>query len=390
MPRFSTDSVHGHGYYDEENGVFKVPIYQIAVYEHPDRRTGKPRASDRGLELKYSREENLTVRALERLVARLERGVDSLAFSSGMAAISAAYLSRVKSGDKILIPKECYGTTQQLAQDLSKFGVECVIARSDADEFLERLDGDISLALVETITNPMIRVVDVREIAKRCAELGIPLIADNTFATPILYNPLEDDAWIALHSLTKYLSGHNDVIGGIIVAGAKRDVDELWGWRRKLGTIISPFDAFLTIRGISTLKPRFETQSRNALEIAEFLQDHPKIRRVHYPGLSDSPYKSTADKLFKERLYGGVLSFEVKGGRGEALKLMSEVKIIRPSPSLGATETLITYPIWSAVKNMPRELLRELGITEGLLRLSLGLEDVEDLKEDLDQALSKI
>ena len=390
MRGFSTKSIHGHDFYDERCGLFKVPIHQTSVYEHPDRRTGEPRKTDRGFDLKYSREENLTVRALEKILAKLEDGLDALAFSSGMAAISAAYLSRVKSGDKILIPKECYGTTQQLAQDLSKFGVECVIARSDADEFLERLDGDISLALVETITNPMIRVVDVREIAKRCAELGIPLIADNTFATPILYNPLEDDAWIALHSLTKYLSGHNDVIGGIIVAGAKNDVDELWDWRRKLGTIISPFDAFLTIRGISTLKPRFETQSRNALEIAEFLQDHPKIRQVHYPGLSDSPYKSTADKLFKERLYGGVLSFEVKGGRGEALKLMSEVKIIKPSPSLGATETLITYPIWSAVKNMPRELLRELGITEGLLRLSLGLEDVEDLKEDIDQALSKI
>jgi len=390
MPRFSTDSVHGHGYYDEETGVFKVPIYQIAIYEHPDRRTGKPRASDRGLELKYSREENLTVRALERLVAKLERGVDSLAFSSGMAAISAAYLSRVKSGDKILIPKECYGTTQQLAQDLSKFGVECVIARSDTEEFLERLDGDISLALVETITNPMIRVVDVREIAKRCAELGIPLVADNTFATPILYNPLEDDAWIALHSLTKYLSGHNDVIGGIIVAGAKNDIDELWDWRRKLGTILSPFDAFLTIRGISTLKPRFEIQSKNALEVAEFLRDHPKIRQVHYPGLSDSPYKSTADKLFKEKLYGGVLSFEVRGGRREALCLMSKTRVIKPSPSLGATETLITYPIWSAVKNMPQELLKELGITENLLRLSIGLEDVEDLKEDLDQALSGI
>lgn len=390
MPGLSTDSIHGHGYYDEERGVFKVPIYPTAVYEHPDRRSGAPRTSDRGMELKYSREENLTVRALERLVARLEKGVDSLAFSSGMAAISTAYLSRLRSGSKILVPKECYGATQQLAQDLSKFGIECLLARSDTDEFLEKLGGGVSLALVETITNPMIRVVDVREIAKKCSELGIPLIVDNTFATPVLYNPLEDGAWIALHSMTKYLSGHNDVVGGVIVAGNRGDVGELWEWRRKLGTIISPFDAFLIIRGISTLRPRFEAQSRSALAIAEFLRDHPKVRAVHYPGLPDSPYKSRADGLFKERLYGGVLSFEVRGGQREALKLLSGTGIIKPSTSLGGVESLITYPIWSAAKNMPQDLLRELGITESLLRLSVGLEDPEDLKEDLDRALSRI
>jgi len=390
MPKFSTKAVHGHGFYDEKTGLFKVPIYQTAIYEHPDRKTGKPRTTDRGLELKYSREENPTVRALERLVAKLENGADSIAFGSGMAAIASAYLSKLKSGSRVLIPKECYGTTQQLAQDLSRFGVECVLARSDTDEFPERLDEKVSLALVETITNPMIRVINVREIAERCRELGIPLIVDNTFATPIIYNPLDDDAWIALHSLTKYLSGHNDVIGGIIVAKKKEDVEELWEWRRKLGSILSPFDAFLTIRGISTLKPRFEIQSKNALEVAEFLRDHPKIKRVHYPGLPDSPYKSTADKLFKEKLYGGVLSFEIRGGRREALKLMARTEIIKPSPSLGGAETLLTYPIWSAVKNIPQKLLKELGINESLLRLSLGLEDIEDLKEDLDNALSAI
>ncbi|MCX8187752.1 MAG: cystathionine gamma-synthase family protein [Nitrososphaeria archaeon] len=390
MPKISTDAVHGHGYYDEERGVFKVPIYPTAVYEHPDRRSGRPKTSDRGMELKYSREENLTARALEKLVAKLEKGVDSLAFNSGMAAISTAYISRLKPGDRILVPKECYGTTQQLAQDLSKFGVECVLARSDTEEFLEKLESGVSLALIETITNPMVRVVDAKELARRCSELGIPLIVDNTFATPILYNPLEDGAWVALHSMTKYLSGHNDVVGGVIVVGDGDDLGELWEWRRKLGTIISPFDAFLIIRGISTLKPRFEAQSRNALAIAEFLSDHPKVRAVYYPGLPDSPYKSRADRIFKERLYGGVLSFEVRGDQKEALKLLSEVRIIKPSPSLGGTETLITYPIWSAAKSMPRELLGELGITEGLLRLSLGLEDVEDLKEDLDRALSSI
>ncbi|RLG04317.1 MAG: cystathionine gamma-synthase family protein [Thaumarchaeota archaeon] len=390
MARPSTKAVHGHDYYDPGRGVFKVPIYQTAVYEHPEKSCGEPRLSDRGFDLKYSREENLTVRALERLLAKLENGFDALAFGSGMAAISAAYLSKLEAGSRILLPKECYGATQELAQNLEKFGVECVLARSDTEEFLEKLDEKTSLALVEPITNPMIRVVDVREIAKRCGELEIPLIVDNTFSTPILYNPLDDGAWISLHSLTKYISGHNDVIGGAIILGDGKDLSSLWNWRRKLGTIMSPFDAYLTIRGVATLQLRFEKQSGTALELAEFLEDHPRIESVYYPGLSSSPYKERADKLFKQRLYGGVLSFKVKGGQKEALKVLRSTRIIKASPSLGGTESLLTYPVWSAAKNMSREQREELEISENLLRLSVGLEDVEDLKEDLDEALSRI
>ncbi len=390
MPKAPTQAIHGHEYYDDRLGVFKVPIYQTAIYEHPDKRSGKPRLSDRGLDLKYSREENPTVRALEKILAKLEHGLDALAFGSGMAAISAAYLSKLRAGSKILLPKECYGATQELAQDLERFGVKCILARSDTDDFLERLDDDISLALIEPITNPMIRVADVEEISKRCSELEIPLIVDNTFTTPILLNPLNNGAWIVVHSLTKYLAGHNDVIGGAIIVKNKEDDKNLWHWRRKLGSILSPFDAFLIIRGISTLEIRFEKQCENALEIAEFLKDHPKVEKVYYPGLSDSPYKKTADKLFKKRLYGAVLSFKVRGGQKEALKVLRSVEIIKPTPSLGGVESLLAYPVWSAVKNMKPEQCRELEITDNLLRLAVGLEDVEDLKEDLDQALSKI
>lgn len=389
MSRPSTKAVHGHEYYDAERGVFKVPIYQTAIYEHPEKSCGEPRLSDRGFDLKYSREENLTVRALEKLLAKLENGFDALAFGSGMAAISAAYFSKLEAGSRILLPKECYGATQELAQNLEKFGIECVLARSDTEEFLEKLDEKTSLALVEPITNPMIRVVDVRKIAKRCRELDIPLIVDNTFSTPILYNPLDDGAWISLHSLTKYISGHNDVIGGAIILGGGEDLSSLWNWRRKLGTIMSPFDAYLTLRGVATLQIRFEKQSNTALELAEFLEDHPKIESVHYPGLSSSPYKELADKLFKRKLYGGVLSFKVRGGQREALEVLRSTKIIKSSPSLGGTESLLTYPIWSAVKNMSKEQREELEISENLLRLSVGLEDVEDLKEDLDEALSR-
>ena len=390
MRRQSTEAIHGHGYQDRERGVFKVPIYQTAIYEYPDAVMGEPRRSDRGLDLKYSREENYTVRALEKILTRLEKGFDCLAFGSGMAAIAAAYISRLSAGSRLLVPLECYGTTQELAQNLSKFGVECVLARSDTGEFLERLEDGISLAIVETITNPMIRVVDVKEIAKRCKELGIPLIVDNTFSTPILYNPLEDAAWITIHSLTKYIAGHNDVVGGAIIVGSEEDAKTFWNWRRKLGSIMAPFDAFLTIRGVATLEARFEKQSSSAMEIAEFLEDHPKITEVYYPGLSSSPYKSVADKLFKRRLYGGVLSFKVRGGQKETIEVLRGTELIKPTPSLGGVESLLTYPIWTAAKNMSREQMEVLGISDNLLRLSVGLEDVEDLKEDLDRALSRV
>ena len=390
MRRQSTEAIHGHGYRDRERGVFKVPIYQTAIYEYPDSVIGGPRLSDRGLDLKYSREENHTVRALEKILAKLERGVDCLAFGSGMAAIAAVYISKLSAGSKLLIPLECYGTTQELAQNLSKFGITCILARSDTDEFLERLEDDVSLALVETITNPTIRVVDVKEIAKRCKELGIPLIVDNTFSTPILYNPLEDGAWITIHSLTKYIAGHNDVVGGAIIVGNEEDARTLWNWRRRLGSIMAPFDAFLTIRGVATLEARFERQSRSAMEIAEFLEDHPKITEVHYPGLSSSPHKSVADRLFKQRLYGGVLSFKVRGGQKETIEVLRSTELIKPTPSLGGVESLLTYPIWTAAKNMSSEQMKVLGISDNLLRLSVGLEDVEDLKEDLDRALSRI
>lgn len=388
--RLPTEAIHGHGYRDRERGVFKVPIYQSVVFEYPDSITGEPRLSDRGLDLKYSREENHTVRALEKILTKLEKGVDCLAFGSGMAAIATVYLSKLRTGSKILVPLECYGTTQELAQNLSKFGVECILARSDTDEFLEKLEGDISLALVETITNPMVRVVDIKEIVKRCVEFGVPLIVDNTFSTPLLYNPLDDGAWITIHSLTKYIAGHNDVVGGAIIVGNEEDARVLWNWRRKLGSIMSPFDAFLTLRGVATLEVRFEKQSENALEIAEFLEDHPKIEEVYYPGLSSSPYKSVADRLFKRRLYGGVLSFKVRGNQKETLEVLRSTELIKPAPSLGGVESLLTYPIWTAAKYMSKEQMKVLGISENLLRLSVGLEDVDDLKEDLDKALSKI
>jgi cystathionine gamma-synthase len=390
LTRFSTDSIHGHDYYDIETGSFKVPVYLSTVFEHPDRRTGEARKSDRGFEQKYSREENPTVRAFEKVIAKLERGSQALAFNSGMGSIAAVYLSALSAGDSIIITKESYGTTQDLALNLAKFGIKTVLAGPETEDFIEKIQPGVSMALVETITNPQARVVDIRNIAKRCKETGTRLVVDNTFATPLLYKPLLDGAWLTLHSVTKYIGGHNDLIGGVIALNDPMDLIELWEFRRRLGSIMGPFEAFLALRGVSTLKVRFETQSNNALAVAEFLQDHPKIEEVYYPGLKSSPYHKTARALFSEKLYGGLLSFKVRGGKKEALEVLRKVQVIKPSPSLGGTESLLNYPVTSASKTLSPAVRKELGIGDNLLRLALGLEDLEDLEDDLSQALSAI
>ncbi len=384
-----TRAIHGHGYSDER-GAFIPPIYQSAVFEWLDRESGEIRRSDRGCEMKYSREENPTVRCLERVIASLEEGEDALCFSSGMAAISATLLYMVSRGDKVVLCKEAYGTTTKLFTSLSKkFGFELVLAGPDTGGIINAIDYDTKLVFVETMTNPSLRVLDVPEIAKACREYDAALVVDNTFTTPVLFQPLKHGALAVVHSATKYLAGHNDVLAGALVGPAEL-VQEVWDWRRMIGSQLSPFDAFLVLRGIKTLELRVKRQSRTAQAIAEYLEDHPKVTRVHYPGLPSDPYHSLARRMFKDNLYGGVVSFRIKGGREEAFKLMRALKIIKPSTSLGGTESIISYPALSVSKNMPLALREELGLTEDLLRLSVGLEDPEDLIEDLAQALATI
>lgn len=385
--RFDTNCVHGHEYNDLKLGVFKVPIFVTAIFEQPERETGETRKTDRGTELKYSREENPTVRALEKALAKLENAEDSLTFNSGMAAISTLYFSLLESGSKVVVPLESYSTTTQLAEELSKFGVKTKKVWPSTDAIVEAIDNETKIVFLETITNPMLRIVNIDEISKVCQEKNIPLVIDNTFATPVIFKPLKHGAKVAVHSTTKYIAGHNDVVGGALVADKSTIIENFWDWRRKLGNIMQPIEAFLVLRGISTLPIRFEKQSRSALEIAEFLKEHPRILEVKYPGLKDDESYTIASKLFEKGLYGGVVTFKVKGGREGAIKVLRKVNIIKPAPSLGGVESLLTYPVISAAKLIAPEDRERLGITEDVLRLSVGLEDVEDLKEDLDQAL---
>ncbi|MEM2558538.1 MAG: cystathionine gamma-synthase family protein [Nitrososphaerota archaeon] len=373
--------MHGHRYRDTELGVFIPPIYQTAVFEQP----GWTRKSDRGVDLKYSREENPTVRALENILTELEEGGDSLCFSSGMAAISTIYLSNLKKNDKLILSAESYGTTLQLGGKLRDLGVEVVVSWPETEKIIESIDKSTKLVLVETITNPTLRVFNIPEISKVCKEYGAILVVDNTFATPYLYKPIKDSVEIVVYSLTKYIAGHNDVVGGAVISSREK-ILEMWDWRRMLGNIMQPFEAFLVIRGLKTFELRMNRHCSNAKIIAEFLREHPKIREVLYPGLPDNRYHEVARKLFRNG-FGGVITFRIKGGESEVVKLMNNLKIIKPAPSLGGAESILTYPIISAAMTMPEDLRKTLGITEDLVRLSVGLEDPEDLKEDLDNAL---
>jgi cystathionine gamma-synthase len=305
-----------------------------------------------------------------------------------MAAISTLALSLLKKGDEVVVSMEAYGKTVRLLEDLAvKFGLRVRKAWPSAESIAEHVDGRTSIVFVETITNPTLKVIDLDYLGRHCRDLGVTLVVDNTFATPVLVNPVEHGASYVVHSTTKYIAGHNDVVGGAIATSRERAI-ELWAWRATLGTIMQPMEAYLTLRGAKTLELRFERQSKTALEVAEFLSDHPRVEEVYYPGLRSSPYKLIADKLFKKPLYGGVVTFKVKGGYEEAYKVMRKLRVIKPSPSLGGTESLITMPALTAASSLSPEDREALGIDESLLRLSVGLEDPEDLIEDLSRALA--
>jgi cystathionine gamma-synthase len=364
------------------------PVYRTAIYRFPN--PEGPRL--RGRPVKYSREENPTVYLLERVLAALEEGEDALAFSSGMAAISTTILALLEPGSRVVVSREAYGATLSLLNMLRRWGLEVVPAGPDTEEIAyEASRKGTSLVLVETITNPLVRVIDVPEVVKAARESGATVVVDNTFATPVLFQPLRYGADLVVHSLTKYIAGHNDVVGGAVVGPYKLVSETLWQARKLLGTMMDPEQAYLVIRGAKTLELRMERHCRNAMHVAEHLADHPKVVEVYYPGLPGSPSRTeAAEKLLPPGMYGGVVSFRIRGGRDEVHRFMARLKLVRPSPSLGGTESIISYPVESSHSTLPPEERRRLGITEDLVRLSVGLEDPNDIVEDLDQALAAV
>lgn len=368
-----------HGAVDKNNSTrsIAVPIYQSATFSHPG--FGESSGYD------YSRLSNPTRDALERLVCELEYGKDALAFTSGMAATSTL-MELFSMGDHIIACNDLYGGSIRLFENISKKNgiVFDYDDFSDLDRVEKLIRKETKAVFVETPTNPMMNVCDVLEISKICKKHDILLIVDNTFLTPMLMNPILLGADIVLHSGTKYLCGHNDVLAGFLVVNDLEISEKLRYIHKTLGACLSPFDSYLVIRGIKTLSLRLKAMEENAMKIAEYLNSHPKIKDVYYTGLKD--HKGYDISVKQARGFGGMLSFRTDTVE-TARNLLEKVEVILFAESLGGTETLITYPMTQTHADLSEEDRLSKGIDETLLRLSVGIEDIDDLISDFENAL---
>ena len=363
-----------------------TPIIQSATFSFKDNaelESYLAGESDRHL---YGRWSNPTVAAAEAKLAALEGAEAALAFSSGMAAISCAVLSYLQAGSCVLALDSLYGGTYELLSHLCpRWGIH--VEWASVEELPARVAGlerRPDLVYFESPTNPHLKVVDIRAVTRAAQTRGIPVIMDNTFATPILQRPLSLGVDVVVHSATKYLSGHSDLLCGF-AAGSNSRMKEIWEIRKLLGGVLNAGSAALLIRGMKTLELRVERQCANALALAEFLRQHPQVERVHYPGLKDDPYHKAA--LAQMSGFTGMLAFTVRGGLEAARRVTDRLKLILYAPSLGGVESVATLPVrTSHLHYSPEDLVRS-GVTPGMIRLSCGVESAEDLVSDLQSAL---
>ena len=361
------------------------PIYQTSTFEVPNVKTGAEYANEVHPTEFYTRWGNPTTRILEKTVSELEYGEDAIATSSGMSAISMAILSTVKKGDKIVAQKALYGGTEELLTNvLPQYGIKYeLIDAKEINEVKKALTKDVALFYMETPSNPTMDIIDIKECSEIANKNNIPVFVDNTFASPYNQNPIKRGASIVLHSATKYLGGHSDVIGGIIV-GEKERVKKAWKTLKIFGPCLSPFDSWLVLRGIRTLPVRMKQHNKNAMELAEFLSNNKNVSKVNYPGLSSKKNKTVNEQM---KGYGGMLSFEMKGGFNQARKFVENVKLARLAVSLGGVETLVEHPASMTHGMLSEELKKKAGITDVVGRTSVGIEDIKDIINDFDNAI---
>lgn len=335
----------------------------------------------------YTRSGNPTRDLLADTLAKLEAGAGAVVVSSGMAAIDLV-LSRLEPGDLVVAPHDCYaGTWRLLNARRAKRQFELrFIDQSDGEAVAAALACGPKLVLVESPSNPLMRIVDIREIAVRAKSVGAKVVVDNTFLSPALQQPLRLGAEFVVHSTTKYLNGHSDVVGGVVVAADPADVEALASWANVTGVTGAPFDAYLTLRGLRTLFARVERQQRTAAELARFLQRHPSVQAVHYPGLDTHPGHEIAKA--QQQGFGAMLSFEIAGGAEAARRFCEAVEVFTLAESLGGVESLVAHPATMTHASMSADVRRAAGITDGILRLSVGLEGEADLRDDLARALA--
>jgi len=374
---FATKTVHAGQIPDPTTGAVMQPIYQVSTYRQPGLDSDWP--------YDYARTINPTRRALERNLAALEGGKDARCFASGMSAVSAI-LHLFEAGDHVIVSENVYGGTYRLFEGLLRqFGLDFSwVDTSDLAVVEGAIRKNTKMIFVETPTNPTLTLTDLRKVSRIAKKHRLILTVDNTFMSPALQNPIALGADIVMHSTTKYINGHSDSVGGCVVTTKKKHVERIAWIQNTVGAILSPMDSFMVLRGIKTLALRMERHDRSARKIAAWLEAHPKVRRVIYPGLKSHPQHALAKKQM--RGFGGMISFDM-GSMDRAKRLLGRVRLCAMAESLGGVESLISHPASMTHGAVPKKDRDRIGVTDGLVRISVGIEDPEDLIADLDRAL---
>ena len=378
---FATRTIHGGQHPDPSTGAVMVPIYATSTFvqESPGVHKG----------YEYARSQNPTRMAFERCIADLESGTRGFAFASGLAAISTL-LETLDAGSHIVASDDLYGGSFRLFERVRKrsMGLRAsYVDMSDLDALSAAVQPDTRLIWIETPTNPMLKLVDIEAVVRFAKSRGIWTVVDNTFASPWIQRPLELGADAVVHSATKYLNGHSDMVGGVAVVGDNAELSEKLAFlQNAVGAISGPFDSFLALRGLKTLALRMERHCASALEIARWLERHPRVRRVVYPGLESHPQHGLARRQM--RGFGGIVTVDLDAGLEDTKRVLERCHLFALAESLGGVESLIEHPAIMTHASIPAEQRRALGIGDGLIRLSVGIEDADDLREDLERALA--
>lgn len=374
---FSTKAVHAGIEPDPTTGSIMTPVHLTSTYVQEELGVNK------GYE--YARVSNPTRTVLEKSIAELEGGKEGLAFGSGMAAITTLFMA-LKAGDHIIVSRDVYGGTYRLGKlVLNNFNLDFeFVDTTNLDTLKKAIKSNTKMVFIETPTNPTMEITDLAGAAKICKAKKVVSVVDNTFASPYLQRPLEFGIDIVMHSATKYLNGHSDMLGGLLVLNDAKMIEKLRFLQKSIGGIMSPFEAWMCIRGIKTLAVRMDRACNNAMEVASFLSRNRKVKKVNYPGLLSHPQHRLAQKQMRE--FGGMISFDL-GSLENAKKFLKKVKLCALAESLGGVETLISHPATMTHASVPVDDRNRIGVTDGLVRISVGIEDVEDIIADLKQAL---
>ena len=376
--KFETTAIHAGDRPDAATGAISVPIYQTSTFVFED--VGRTRGWD------YSRTANPTRKILEDTIAQLEGGKAGFAFATGMAA-ETTVMHLLRTGDHVISGDDVYGGTYRLFQDvMSAFGLEFTFLRlNDRERIQEAIKPNTRMLWLETPSNPLLNIVDIEMVVDIAKRHKLLTVIDNTFATPYFLRPIEYGIDLVVHSTTKYLNGHCDVVGGAVVTTTDELTQRVQFLLNAMGTCASPFDCWLVLRGIETLPVRMKKHEENAIAVANFLKGHPAVKRVFYPGLESHPGHEIAKRQM--RGFGGVVSFELRGGVEGVKPFLKKLKAFSLAESLGGVASLAEHPDTMSHASMPKNYRGKVGITEELIRLSVGLENVDDLTEDLEQAL---